>query len=107
MREEILALIRELATMLEPGATAVWGIVLRQQIVMGTACAVFGGLLTLVGLLAALWARRDAAGHGEPVWSIVIGVTGLLIGPPFLAPGLMRLANPAYYAVCALLEMAK
>ena len=107
MREEILALIRELATMLEPGATAVWGVVLRQQAVEGWTYAVLGGLLTLVGLLAALSAWRDAADHGEPTWSIIIGVTGLLIGPPFLVPGLMRLANPAYYAVCALLGMVK
>ena len=107
MREEILALIRELATMLEPGATAVWGIVLRQAVITGWTYVVLGGLLTLVGLIALLWAWREAADRGEPVWSIVIGVTSLLIGPPFLVPGLMRLANPAYYAVCALLEMAK
>jgi type IV secretory pathway VirB2 component (pilin) len=106
MKDEVLALIRELATMLEPGATAVWEIVLRQQMVMGI-LGTIGGALALAVVIAIFvqgWRamrRNEDASFPLYVIAFCLGVFAV----PWFVTSVMRLTNPAYYAIMALKGM--
>ena len=106
MKDEVLALIRELAAMLEPGAQAVWEIMLRQQTVVGVSDVCVGVMLFLVGVvslaMASTVARRDPDASG---FVVIIGLLTLPFSLAFLVPGIQRLSNPAYYAIMALKGM--
>jgi hypothetical protein len=109
MREEVMALIRDLAAMLEPGARAVWATMVRQQVTSGA----LDMLLAVLAGVAAYFVGRAAIHEmgaddyeeeltGVCVFDLLIAV-GLAIASVLIArDALLHLLNPDYYAMMAL-----
>lgn len=106
MHEELLALIRDLAEMAEPGARAVWEVALQQQYNAGLLGAIGGGLLLLIGLGLLAWAFwGDWNRIDGPVLQVLFGILLSIGGFTWLVDSTLRLMNPAYYAAKALADM--
>ena len=97
--EEILTLLRQVASMLEPGAQEVWKIAYRQALITGWALTIPSAILAIISVAAmALCLSKDAKGtytssddNAGAVWLICF------IGSmPWLVWGLTILANPAW-----------
>jgi hypothetical protein len=104
MKEEILALIRELAELLEPGATAVWEIMVRQQVISGRIGTICSGVLLLIALIMIAKAIWDA--YSPSVWAYILAALFICAAVlPWFVTSLQRLMNPAYYAIMAIKSM--
>jgi hypothetical protein len=111
MREEVMALIRDLAAMLEPGARAVWATMVRQQVTSGA----LDMLLAVLAGVAAYFVGRASIralntddrddGDGTYMFGLCLAV-GLAIASVLITHNaLPHLLNPDYYAMMTLRGM--
>lgn len=111
MEQEILKRVDEIIGYIKQASPVIWNAYIKQQYLIGISEGLF--ILLFLGIFVygihimrtqPKWAMNDCDENiGGYVISILSGFVSLLVSAMFLSNGLLRILNPEYYAIRALL----